>query len=384
MTSKAVVRVPLRRFGPLREAGVRRQLVSFDIEVTARCNNNCRHCYINLSAGDKAARKNELALPEIRRIADEAVSMGAVWCLLTGGEPLLREDFFDMYLLLKRRGLLVSIFTNATLVKAEHARFFKRYPPRDVEVSIYGVTRETYERVTRRKGSFAAFERGLNLLLDAGLAVRLKAMALRSNVSEMGEIGRFCSERTLDFYRFDPFLHLRFDGDPLRNEEIRSERLGAEQIVALERKNPDRFRALKRWCESPGMVGSGGKGRTCGHVIGCGAGRRSFVLGYDGLLRLCPSLVHPDCVYDWRRGTLREAWEEFIPKVRGMRSRRRSFLRGCSSCSLVNLCMWCPANGYLETGRLDKAVPDFCRTAEARAEALGLEGLRAAAARPGR
>jgi hypothetical protein len=64
--------------------------LAFDLEVTARCNNDCRHCYINLPANDPIARARELLPAEISRIADEAVSLGAIWCLITGGEPLLR------------------------------------------------------------------------------------------------------------------------------------------------------------------------------------------------------------------------------------------------------------------------------------------------------
>jgi MoaA/NifB/PqqE/SkfB family radical SAM enzyme len=111
----------------------KRALISFDLEITARCNNNCRHCYINLPAGDKEAKKKELSLEEIQKIGKEAVSLGAVWCLITGGEPLLRADFFDIYLSLKKMGLLISLFTNATLVTKEHIKLFKRYPPRDIE-----------------------------------------------------------------------------------------------------------------------------------------------------------------------------------------------------------------------------------------------------------
>ena len=146
----------------------RRVPLSFDLELTARCNNDCRHCYINLPAGDLEARQNELSLAEISDIADQAVDLGALWCLVTGGEPLLRQDFAEIYLMLKRKGLLVSVFTNACLVTEEHVALFKNYPPRDLEVTVYGITQETYERVTRRPGSYAAFRRGLDLLLEAG------------------------------------------------------------------------------------------------------------------------------------------------------------------------------------------------------------------------
>ena len=96
---------------------IKRPLYSFDFDLTARCNNNCRHCYINLPAGDVEARRGkELSLEEIDRIAGEAVSLGALWCLLSGGEPLLREDFAKIYLLLKKKGLLVSVFSPMQLL----------------------------------------------------------------------------------------------------------------------------------------------------------------------------------------------------------------------------------------------------------------------------
>ena len=115
---------PLPESPILEKTQSKRSLVSFNLEITARCNNNCRHCYIALPAGDKEAKKKELSLEEISRIADEAASMGALWCLVGGGEPLLREDFFDIFLALKKKGLLVVIFTNATLITQKHIAVF--------------------------------------------------------------------------------------------------------------------------------------------------------------------------------------------------------------------------------------------------------------------
>jgi len=350
----------------------RRAPIAFDLEVTARCNNDCRHCYINLPAGDKEARARELSLAEIERIAGEAVSLGAMWCLLTGGEPLLREDFFELYLALKRLGLLTSVFTNACLVTPEHVELFRKYPPRDIEVTVYGATEATYERVTRRPGSYQAFVRGLDRLLSSGVKVRLKAMALRSNVHELEEIARFCRARTKDYYRLDPLLHLRFDGDQTRNAEIRAERLGPEEIVAIERADEERFGALQKGCDDlvlPELAHDG-----CNHLFHCGTGIGSFAVSYDGQFRLCLSLWHPDTVHDLRRGTLKGAWDQHIPKVRDLRSSRKEFLEKCRVCPIINLCLWCPAHSYLETGEMDTVVDYFCQVAHARAKALGHRG----------
>lgn len=336
--------------------------LAFELEVTARCNNHCRHCYIDLPAIDVEARSRELSLEEIARITRDAVRLGSLWCLITGGEPLLREDFADLFLTLRRQGLLVSVFTNACLVKREHAALFKKYPPRDIEVSVYGATQATYEWITRRPGSFAAFRQGLELLTSCGVPVRLKAMALRSNVHELEEIGRFCRRFTKDFYRFDPLLHLRCDGDPGRNEEIRGERLSPEQIAALESPDAPECHAIRTTPSS----------HACGdlsddQLFHCRAGQGSFSVSYDGTFRLCSSLCHPGTTYDLRSGTLAEAWHEVVPTVRGMRSSHTEFVEECRRCSVAAFCPWCPAHAALETGTLDKKVEYFCQVARARA-----------------
>jgi radical SAM protein with 4Fe4S-binding SPASM domain len=340
--------------------------LAFDIEITARCNMDCAHCYINLTAGDQAAKAKEMSLEEILNIARQAVKMGAMWCLITGGEPLLREDFLDIYMGLKRLGLLVSVFTNATLINEEHIALFKKYPPRDIEITVYGVTKETYEAVTRRSGSFEKFMNGLNALIKNGVRIRLKAMAIRANLHEQKAIADFCREQTKDYYRFDPQLHLRFDGNLKRNEEIRAQRLTPEQIVELENSDEQRISAMRKGCDE--LINEKFTHYGCDHLFHCGAGNGSFSVSYDGKFRLCSSLWAEGTTYDLRKGTLKQAWEEFVPRVRDMRSQRKEFLDSCRKCALVNLCLWCPAHAHLETGILDGSTPFFCEVAHKRAE----------------
>jgi radical SAM protein with 4Fe4S-binding SPASM domain len=364
MSKSFVSESPLPRLPLWDKLKAKRAPISFELEVTARCNNNCRHCYINVPAGDQEARARELSLDEILGISREAAELGAVWCLLTGGEPLLREDFFDIYLGLKRLGLLVSVFTNACLVTGDHTALFRQYPPRAIEVTVYGVTQETYERVTRRPGSFASFRRGLRLLQAGGVEIRLKTMALRANVSELPQIAAFCREHAPDHFRFDPLLHLRYDGDPRRNEDILSQRLTPEEIATLEQTDSIRQQAIDKECHR--LVAQLPDYRLYERLFYCSAGLRSFSLSYDGRFRLCSSLWHPDCVYDLRKGSLKDAWENFVPRVRELRGKNASLMR-CSTCPFLPLCLWCPAHVYLETGNLDAWVEYFCLVTQARA-----------------
>jgi radical SAM protein with 4Fe4S-binding SPASM domain len=342
--------------------------LSFTLEATARCNNDCNHCYINLPAGDRNAAGRELTCEEIMEIADQAVGLGTLWCLITGGEPLLRRDFADIYRALRCRGLLVSVFTNACLVTRDHVELFRLFPPRDVEVTVYGVTQETYEKVTRRPGSYAAFRKGLDLLIGGGIKVRLKAMALRSNAHELPAIARFCREHSSDYFRFDPLLHLRYDHDQQRNQKIQAERLSSAEIVALEQADPERAEALVKGCGDLILPEMEHSGSDC--LFYCGAGTKSFYVTYDGHFRLCSSLSHPDCTCDLRTTTVANAWKNFAPSIRNLRSADGEFLQKCRKCPIINLCLWCPAHAYLESERLDGWCSYFCDVAHARADAI--------------
>ena len=364
--SKSAVRFPL--WQKLRQKNIP---IFFDIELTRRCNNDCKHCYINLPAGDVATHNRELSIEEIDSIASQAVEMGALYCLVTGGEPLLRPDFSEIYLLLKNKGLLLTVFTNACLVTEEHIQLFQKYPPHELEVSVYGATQETYERITRKTGSYRAFLRGLNMLIDGGIKVQLKAMIIRSNIQEFSEISHFCREFTSDSYRFDPLLHLRYDGNPIRNAEIISERLTASEISKVEQLDPERFSKLQRDCDL--LIAERSVEEDPKKIFYCGSGLSQFSISYDGRFRLCSALNLPQTTVDLRKVSLSDAYNSLPQKVRATESEDQDYLTHCATCELVNLCLWCPAHAYLEVGRMDGRSEYFCQVAHARA--LLIQGL---------
>ena len=157
-----------------------------DLELTERCNNDCIHCSINLPAKDAEARQRELTTDAVKDILTQAASLGALSVRFTGGEPLLREDFRDLYLFARRLGLKVLLFTNARLITPELAELFARIPPLEpIEVSVYGLKKVSYEAVSRVPGSFAEFWQGVELLLTHGLPFVVKGALLPPNREEM-------------------------------------------------------------------------------------------------------------------------------------------------------------------------------------------------------
>ncbi len=341
-----------------------KRFYSLEMEITWRCNNNCRHCCIRLSSGDIKAQRKELSLVEIKQIIDQAVDLGALWFLITGGEPLLRKDFQEIYLYAKKKGLLVSVFTNATLINKEHVKLFKAYPPRDIEVSVYGLTSKTYARVTGNLTSFSSFKKGLGLLFKNNIKVRLKAVAMRSNLHEMKQIARFCRKHTCDYFRFDPFLQLHFRRDPVRNQLIKSERLNAKEVVYLENNDKQRLQGMQNTKEC--LVNPKFKELTCNHIFHCGSGKGNAIVSCDGFVRPCFSLVHPDYMFDIKKHSLAHIYNKLFPLALGRRSFRKEFLSSCHRCELLNLCRWCPGESYLENGELDLPVKYLCEIAKAR------------------
>lgn len=356
MTSPFITRQPFPETRLWKNLRTLQHPVNFMLELTPRCSLNCRHCYVNCLVGDTATIANELPHSFFIDVARQAVDMGAFWCTLTGGDPLLHPEFKDIYLDLKRLGLLTSVFTNASLITPEHAQLWHAYPPRDIEVTVYGASAESYERVTRRPGSYAAFRRGLDILAEYDVPVRLKAVALHSNYHDLGNIAEFCRQYTKDIVRFSTMLHLRTDGNQPRNVDIRAERLTAVEMRNCTQLFEDDDCPVTNDANSADNDNADPR-----RLFRCKAGLGEFTVSYDGKYRLCISLNAPGTTYDLQQGSLRDAWENFMPSVRALCSDSPDFT--CSACEIRQHCSACPAYAYLETGRLD-GVPDyFCQLA---------------------
>ncbi|MDA3788137.1 MAG: radical SAM protein [Desulfobacula sp.] len=340
-------------------------MLQLTLELTARCNNNCIHCYNNLPPDDPHAINNELSTKELKEIIDQAVDLGVLWVCITGGEALLRDDFFDLYKYIKKKGLIVSVFTNATLISKDHIKLFKKYPPRDIEVTVYGLSEKKYTRVARTNNYFIFID-GLEKLIKASMPVSLKATIMKSNFKHLKEITEFCRNKSYKNFRFDPFLVLRTDKNKKRNQDIINQRLSVEEIITLEQEDSMRMEAVKKECAR--MDEEIVLGDTTEKLFQCGAGLSSCMIDCNGFFRLCGSLVNDKCIYDLKKGSLKKAWEEFVPGILNLQSENKIYLDKCGKCSIIDLCTWCPAKADLETNKLDGYSQYFCSIASKRYE----------------
>jgi organic radical activating enzyme len=193
-----------------RNSAKRRLPVSATLELTHRCPFRCPHCTNRLSVDDAHALHNELNTDELDRILTELAELGCLWLLITGGEPLCRPDFLDVYLRAKRLGFLITLFTNGTLIDPRIADTLARSPPMDVEISLYSNTSETCARVTGVEDTRARSLEGVQRLRDRGVSVSLKTLAVAANQHEVGALRRE-SERLGLMFRFDGLVTPRID-----------------------------------------------------------------------------------------------------------------------------------------------------------------------------
>src|SRR5271156_2994312 len=163
----------------------RRAPLEVSIEVTRRCPLECLHCYNNLPMNDAGARSQELTLAEHCKLLDELSAAGCLWLCYTGGEIFARKDFLDIYTEAKKRGFIITLFTNGTMITPKVADHLVKYPPFSIEITLYGATRETYEALTRVPGSFDRCRKGISVLLERGLPLKLKTVPTSLNVHEV-------------------------------------------------------------------------------------------------------------------------------------------------------------------------------------------------------
>lgn len=333
--------------------------VSGSIEVSHRCPLNCRHCYNNLPMNDDAARAGEMTTSEHMRLVDEIVDEGCMWLLYTGGEIFARRDFLDIYTHAKRRGLLLTLFTNGILINERIADHLAEYRPFGMEITLYGATRETYEAMTRVPGSFDRCHRGIELLLARGIPLSLKTVATALTLSEVPAMRAFARDRGLDF-TYDPMMHPRIDcgRSPL------DVRLEPHEAVALDLLDPEReseWRRFNRIFAGPVVRPR----ESPEELYTCGGGVNAFAVDPAGGLSICV-ISHVD-KYDVRKGSFKEGWNHFLKNVRAKKATRPT---KCTNCHLIAMCGMCPANGELEHADPEKPVDFLCHVAHLRAHAL--------------
>lgn len=334
--------------------------VSGMFELTPRCNLGCRMCYVRLTPEQMAPIGRERTAAEWLSLAKEAKEEGFTFLLLTGGEPTLREDFIEIYEGLAQMGLSISINTNGTLFDDKLKEVFRRCPPAQVNITLYGTSREDY---LRQCGNVNAYEKvmdAIQWLQEENILLHLNATMIPSNIDSWQDYEEFAKARNLEL-RMTSYCF-----PPVRRDECKEfERLSPEkaaELSVLDTLYRDGQEAVDKRKENLTQQLSSCK-LDVGDPMQCMAGRSQFWINWDGSMVPCGMLDRPS-VNPFEAG-FAKAWETMKEETEKIR-----LCPECTACPDKQTCMNCAAVTYTETGRFDGKPEYMCRMNQAYREAL--------------
>lgn len=342
----------LRAFN--KKVGSRRIPLSGNIDLTHRCNLRCVHCYIGEQAKVRQNRDKELSTLQWQKIIDDITEAGTLFFLITGGEPLLRKDFGAIYRHAKMNGLLVTVFTNGTLIDEPILDLFSELPPRAVEITLYGASAQTYERITGVKGSYHKCINALNNLKERQIYVRLKTMLMSLNRHEFFDIENMAKKYESKF-RFDPALFPTLDGD----KSPMDLRVNAADAVEIELSDEGRFNEWKDFYERMSGLSSPDS------LYRCGAGQTYFHIDPYGNLQPC--MMVTNLKYNLVEGRFSTGWNQVMSRLR---DRKPGPNYRCHDCEKRMLCGVCPGFFNLENGDEDIYSEYLCEIGHRRYEKI--------------
>jgi radical SAM protein with 4Fe4S-binding SPASM domain len=327
-----------------RKLDERRVPVSGSIALTSRCNLRCQHCYLGSQQKKPSHISRELGTEKWMAIMDEFTEAGCLYLLLTGGEPLLRDDFSTLYTHAKTSGLITSVFTNGTRLTPDIIELFCDLPPAGLEISLYGASEETYRKITGIPGAYNKCLQGMERLQAAGIVFSLKTILMTANLHEFHAIKTLAQHYDVGF-RFDAAIFPCLDG----NQKPLALRVAPEQAVRLELEDPE---MIARW---HAFLDRQGDLINTDRLYNCGTGLTSFYV--DSVGNLQPCVLANEIQYNLLEGPFKKGWVEVIPQIREIRVDKTM---ECAQCEKRLMCGLCPAFFKLENGSAEIKSDYLC------------------------
>ena len=352
-----------------------REPMSATFELTVRCNLKCRMCLFRHEDCENAAlQAGELTAAEWIDLARQAAEAGTFNLLVTGGEPMLRPDFCEIWEGIYRYGFVTTLYTNATLVTSKIMETLRKYPPHKIGVTIYGARPETYARVCGNGKAFDRAMEGIAQLMTLPSQMEFRTTVIKDNYGDFGAMYQLVRER----FGCDRLLHTRLVTQSVRGAcaDVNTCRLNPEDNIKLSYLHTiDLIKEVMGDDYDPRRVGIERKVQAKDHlmkprltIFGCDAGMNRYTISHDGKLLCCQmlGLFHTDA----RRDGLMKAWEDFPKTVKLPEVNEK-----CKKCENAHLCNTCFASRYAETGDLGGCPEYVCKDVEAVKKLLDMGGI---------
>ncbi len=323
-------------------------------ELTPRCSLNCKMCYIRMTPEQMKPLGSELSVDRWIKLAQEARDMGLTFLLLTGGEPFLRQDIYELLSALNAMGIIVDINSNGTLINEAVIDKLKLTPPSKINITLYGASRETYRALCGDGDAFDRVVRGIDLLREAGFLVCLNATLTPENVHELEALTQFAQSRGLVLrttgYVMPPSRRGALEQAYRLPAKEAGEKAFQSQLL-FNGEEEMRSRALKQlaWEDCYHETEDG---------IHCLAGRSQFWVSWNGKVLPCGML--PEISVDVAVTGFRGAWEQINRTVRHLPASKE-----CGTCPHRRICPSCAASRYCESGDVRTPSAYMCEFTKA-------------------
>lgn len=331
--------------------------INGSMELLPLCNLNCNMCYVRLSRAEMEAQGRMRSGAEWLALGRQMAKAGTLFLLLTGGEPLLHPDFKEIYLGLKKMGMILTINTNGTLIDEEWADFFGKYKPRRINITLYGADGDAYESLCHYRGGYDRVVKGVRLLRERGVDVKLAGSMTPENVKDISRMIEIAEELDVPMF-MDAYMMpaARERSKPFSQQS----RLGPEEAAAACTAYLRRVLGEEGYAEYREdrlkKIDSFVPGEEVPCASSCMAGRCSFTVNWQGQLRPCVISTEPAA--DVFEVGFDAAWKQVSTAFQAMR-----YCAKCSNCRLRPICRTCVAAALLETGDYMGTPEYLCRYA---------------------
>ena len=331
-----------------------------NFELTARCNFNCPMCYVHLQQEDIDAQGRELTAAQWIDLARQARDAGMVFALLTGGEPFVRKDFFEIYHAMKEMGLMISINSNGSMLQGEILEKLLSDPPFRINISLYGGSNDTYCAMCGRP-AFDRVVENIAALKKAGVDVRLNVSITPYNRQDVAAITQKAQELGVHM-KLASYMYpsIRVNGGRYGYGDRLSPQEAAKASVEwdLLRFDPETFAYRAKAMHEYALVNESDCAADLDEGVGCRAGSTAFWMTWDGRMLPCGMMPHP-VEYPLETG-FQTAWENTRAKTKALRMPAK-----CGSCPKRGACAVCAAVCVTETGHFDRVPEYVCEMTDA-------------------
>lgn len=322
------------------------------VELTYRCNLNCVHCYCKGSEDEE----NEFTTSEWKKILNEIHKEGCMYLTFTGGEPLIRKDFLSLYSYAKKKGFIITIFTNGQLFTKQILDYLTKSPPYSIEISLNGITKKTYESITQVRDSFEKVMVNIKKIKKGTVPLILKSNCLKQNKGEIGKIKAF-ADKLLGksdgkyHFKYDPMIYPRLNGDNLPI----SYRLSSRELLNIKKQDSDIWQDYEKRLNTNAIYIK----RPKVFLYNCNSWLKQFFINPYGRLKFCN--FSEKFSSDLKNISFKQGFYTVFPRLLNEKFGTDS---KCINCSLRPICCWCPAKACLETKKEEVPIDYYCELAK--------------------